>query len=75
MPNGKTSEQMIQETYDRVNEMWTMLCGVKNTDDKGLVGDFNDVKSDYYRFKRVVIAIFAFLVGSGILGVGIWKLL
>ena len=40
----KTQKQLIQETHQTVNTLNTVLLGVSGTDDKGLVGDFKDVK-------------------------------
>jgi hypothetical protein len=36
----------------------------------GLCKDHKELKKDYYNFKRWVIGIFCFLVGSGVIGIG-----
>jgi len=40
----KTQKQLIQETHQTVNTLSTVLLGVPNTDDKGLVGEVKQVK-------------------------------
>lgn len=40
----KTQEQMIQETYESVNTLTTVLLGVPGTDETGLVGEVKSVK-------------------------------
>ena len=81
-PNNKSQEQIVQETYDKVNQIWQAFFGVKNTDDNGLLGAFKAhceddkcFRADYYKFKRLGIGIFFFLVGSGVLGLGIFKII
>lgn len=81
MPDNKSQEQMLQETYDKVNQIWGAFFGTKNTSNNGLLGDFKEhrrhdaeFRADYYKFKRFVIAVFAFMAGSGVLGVSIFQL-
>ena len=74
MPDGKSQEEMVQETYDKINQIWVAFFGVKNTNDRGMLGEFQKLQSDYYRFKRLVIGVFAFLVGSGVLGLSAIKI-
>ena len=40
----KTQKKLIQETHQSVNTLTTVLLGVPNTDDKGLVGEVKQVK-------------------------------
>ena len=40
----KTQKQMIQETYQSINTLTTVLLGVPDTDDTGLVGEVKEVK-------------------------------
>ncbi len=80
MSNGITPEQMLLEMHDKVNLIWAAFCGVPGTSDKGLMGEFdehrkrgNAFRSEYYVFRRQCIAVFFFLLGSGVLGVGVWQ--
>jgi len=82
MSNDKTPEQMLQETYDKVNQIWAAFFGVRGTSDRGFLGQFRDhrnsdteFREDYYRFKRIVIGGFAFLIGSGAISISVIKLL
>lgn len=66
--------------HDRIVEIHSILCGNGN---KGLCRQFEEHKQkdetfrkDYYSFKRWVITIAAFAIGSGIIsGVSVAKLL
>ena len=74
----KTQKQMIQETHQTVTTLSTVLLGVPNTEDKGLVGDVKEVKliakGNTKAITRLKIVI-ASLVGSGIIGSGAYGLL
>jgi len=39
-----------------------------------LIKDHESLKTDYYKFKRLVLMAFAFVVGSGALGVGAYQI-
>lgn len=41
----------------------------------GLLKSHQDLKEDYYKFKRCVLVVSAFLAGTGALGVSIWQLI
>ena len=62
----------IENKTDQIHQG---LYGVPDTDDKGMCGQFQDLKKDYYTFKARAMIVFFFLLGSGVLGVGIWELL
>ena len=81
MANGKSQEEMLQEVYDKTSQIWSAFFGIKDTAVKGLFGDFQEhcqrdsaFRADYYKFKRAVITVFAFLVGSGLLGLSAVKI-
>ena len=61
----------IHETHDKVIVIETLLGNGIG----GLLEDHKNLKKDYYDFKRQVLTVFAFMVGSGILGVGIYNFL
>jgi len=75
----KTNRQILDEIYTTVTEIRVTLFGVNNSSDKGLIGDVQDNtykieemgKSHRSLSKRFAILI-AFLIGSGVLGAGIW---
>jgi len=64
-------EKVDQLTLD-VSEIKGALKGYNGK--PGLCEDFEDVKKDYYKFKRTVLLTAAFLVGVGALSTGIWGL-
>lgn len=75
--SDKTQKQMIQETHDDMVEIKTVLVGIPNTGDKGLVGEVKDIKlnvrSNTRSIGRIKV-ILAAIIGSGALGTGIWQL-
>lgn len=75
--SDKTQKQIIQETHDDMVEVKTVLLGVPNTDEKGLVGEVRDIKlnvrSNTKSIGKIKV-ILAVIIGSGALGTGIWQL-
>ena len=65
--------KQIQIIHDDVLEIKNVLKGYGRS--KGLLEEFSDLKQDYYHFKRVVLTVFAFAIGSGILGISAVKIL
>ena len=66
--------------HDLLIEVHAVLCGINGS--PGLCKDFekhkdNDsaFRKDYYNFKRLVIAVFCFLVGSGAIGFGVAEII
>ena len=59
--------------HDLLTEIHTTLLG-KNGQG-GLIRSHEALKKDYYKFKQHVLEVFFFLVGSGALGIGVWKIL
>lgn len=57
--------------HDLLMEIHTTLLGANGQG--GLCRDFESVKRDYYYFKRKVLAVFFFLLGSGVLGAAIFE--
>jgi len=58
--------------HDRIVQMHTVLLGTNGQ--KGLCKKHEELAQDYYKFKRAVITVFAFLVGSGVLGLSAVKI-
>jgi hypothetical protein len=65
----------VKEMHSKTDGIYQGLYGVPNTEDKGMCGAFKELKIDYYKFKQKVLVVFYFLVGSGVLGIGIWELI
>jgi len=74
MSGEKSSEELIREIYEAVIQMRTALFGMPDSNDKGLFGEFNGLKKDYYSFKRWALIVFGILVGSGALSGAIYGL-
>ena len=73
---------MLQEVHDDVTQMKTVLLGVPNSADKGLVGELKDVKvsvidlnNRHRKLSQKFWVLIGCLAGSGILGTGLWGLL
>ncbi len=63
---------MEKTDHDRLIEIHGALLGINGQ--KGLLREVKDLKDDYYSFKKAVLAVFFFLLGTGVLGVSFWKL-
>jgi len=66
----KTQEQLIQETHQG-------LYGVKDTDDKGLIGDVREIKDDVKNQNRRITKLegaqkrlYGMIMGAGLAGGG-----
>ncbi len=53
----------------------TKLLGANGNDEGGLCGDVKYLLQDHSKLKRNFYILLAFLLGSGVLGVGIWQFL
>ena len=71
----KTQRQMIEETHGTVIELKTVILGVPGTANGGLVKQVNDVSKSHGKLKRNFWILVGLLIGSGILGSGIYGLL
>ena len=71
MPN--TLEEKVDKLVIDIAEIKIALKGYDGN--PGLGKRFNDLAEDYFCFKRKVLAVFFFILGSGGLGLGIVKLL
>ena len=63
----KTQKQMIQEIHQTTIQLSTVLLGVPDTADKGLVGLVNRLFNGHNRLKVTVYCLIASLSGAGIL--------
>jgi hypothetical protein len=70
----KLSEKLDKLDH-KTDRIYYGLYGIPDTDDNGMCGEFKDLKEDYYKFKQKAITVFFYLLGSGVLGVGIWQLI
>lgn len=71
----KTQKEAIFDIHQRVMRIETVVVGVPNTDDKGLVGEVEKGKNDRnYLHKKLgklelrLWILIALLIGSGVLG-------
>ncbi len=83
----KLEEQLKQISDDTVDikidviEIKTVLLGVPNTEDGGLVREIRDMRENqdslnkkHNKLSQKFWILVAFLAGSGVLGAGIWGL-
>ena len=80
--NEKTQRQIIQETHDAVLELKTSMVGIPGTSNGGLVKHVDDVEervndlgSSHGKLKRNFWLLIGILIGSGVLGGGIYGIL
>ena len=66
-------EKMIQETHDTVIKLNTVLLGSNGR--SGLVDEVKAIAVSHYSLKRNFWTLIGVLVGSGIIGSGIYTLL
>jgi hypothetical protein len=63
---------MAQKTdHDMIVEMYSLLVGNGR---QGLCKDYEELKKDFYAFRRSLLLILGVLVGSGMLGIGVFEL-
>ena len=74
--------QILSEIKEDVVEIKTVLLGVPDTEDTGVVGEIKNMRESHdclskkhNKLSQRVWILIAFLAGSGVLGVGIWGLL
>ena len=72
MPNGLSQAKMIKEMYEKVIRIETVLLGVKNTDDKGLVKEVHELKDEvgnlansHFNLNRRVYVLIAVIASTG----------
>ena len=71
----KSDSQLIEETHSTVIELKTVLLGIPGTSNGGLVKQVNDVSKSHGRLKRNFWILVGILIGSGLLGTGLYTLL
>lgn len=78
----KSDRQLLEETHGSVIELKTVILGISGTADKGLVGKVNDVShkvnnvvKNHSKLSRNFWILVGILIGSGLLGTGIYTLL
>lgn len=76
------NKELLEKTHDTVIELKTILVGMPDSEDKGLVGELKDLKTDvkelncrHRRLSRNFWILIGILAGSGVLGSGLWGLL
>ncbi len=61
------NEKSYKSDHDMLADIHVVLLGTNGQG--GLLRDHDKLKEDYYKFKRRVLTVFYFLLGSGVLGV------
>ena len=67
-------DQMIKETHDKVNTIWSVLLCVPNTSNGGLVKKVGEICVSHYRLKKNFYILVGILVGSGVVAGGVWRI-
>ena len=74
----KSLDDKLDKLVKAVTEIHVALAGYNGN--KGLIGEFsqhcidnNEFKEEFYKFRRTLFLILGFMVGSGMLGVGIYE--
>ena len=67
-------EQIIEQVSQMREDIAQIKTALKGYDGQpGLCERHDDLEKSYYKFKRLVISVFAFLVGSGVISVSVIK--
>jgi len=66
-------KELIYEIHKTVIEVRTVLLGAPDTQNGGLVEKVNEIGNSHYRLKRNFYILIGVLVGSGVLGINLWK--
>ena len=76
MPLTKEERTILEDIRDSQVEQRTVLLGIPDTDDRGLVGEVKNIKlsvnSNTKSISKVKVTLAA-LIGSGVIGTGIWQ--
>jgi len=67
-----TEQEWREELMTKVNSIHQGLYGVPGTDDKGLCGEVKRLAEEQSKLKRYFWTLVGVLVGSGVIGAGIW---
>jgi hypothetical protein len=73
MADKRSLEEKVDGLVEDVAAVKTALAGYNGQ--PGLCKDHEELKSNFFKFRNTVITVAAFLLGSGLLGTGIWKLI
>ena len=65
----------IDEVLSSIVEIRTVLLGAKGEEGGGLCAEVKELQADHTALKRNFWMLIALLVGSGILGGGLWALI
>ena len=80
----KRERELLEETHDTVERLETLLIGIPNTDDRGLVGEVKKINGNiitlferHNKLNRNFWILVSSLAGSGVLGgsIGLWQFL
>ncbi len=66
-------DEKVNQLMNDVTEIKTLLKGYNGY--PGLCKSHEDLQREFYKFRNRATAVFLFLLGSGCLGVGIYKII
>ncbi len=67
--------EKLDRAMDSLIEIKTVLLGAEGEEDGGICGKVRYLVEDHNKLKRNFYILIAALIGSGVLGTGIWELL
>ena len=68
-------EYLLAQLNIRTEKIYQGLYGIPDTEEKGVCGEIKTLRTEHNLLKRNFYVLISFLVGSGVLGGGIWALL
>ena len=68
-----SQDTKLDRIESKVDQISTVLIGVAGTDNGGVVRKLNELCEDHNKLKTLVYGLIGLLVGSGVLGTGIWS--
>ena len=74
----KEEREILEDIRDSQVEQRTVLLGIPDTDDRGLVGEVKAIKLNVNNNNKAIGKLkitLAALITSGVLGTGIWQLI
>lgn len=68
----REEREVINKTHDKVGELTAILLGARG--DNGLIGDVKRLSTSHYKLRQHFWVLVGILVGSGIIGGGLYGL-
>jgi len=73
MPPSEPSK-LLKSIDKKLTRIEQAFFGIEGTEDNGMLGEFNTLRNSHYTLRTRFYILVAFLIGSGLLGGGIWWL-